>query len=235
MDNFDFERWQSHTDELCRQASKQKYKDDTSFYSDTASKKQSTIATNYDTKRIYINETPLENPERSYCYFENKKFQFKRYCKSTSIYDNDYKFISEAEFKQYTLDKGEPQMKKFTEAEKYYLSFEDLTPEQEQYLRTNNYKAFWKSRGEQEAEKARVAKYYASQKKAEQLRKQKLAAAKQKPTYTTLQRVVAAGLGALVAITISAGFNKTDAYHRTALEDLVEASQFEDTKGERIK
>ena len=231
MDNFNFERWQNHADELCREASKQQYKDDGSFYVDTA-KKQKIVNTNINIKENN-NEALPEKPERSVCYFKNKKFQFRLHFKSISPYDNDYKFIPEAEFKQYTLTKGARKMKKFTEAQKYYLSFENLTPEQEHYLRTNNYKAFWKSREEQEAERKKVVNFDAEQQKAQRAERQ--AKIYQKPTYTTRQRAIAGFMGAMIALTISTGVNKTDIYHRTALNDLIEASMFEDTKGERIK
>ena len=234
MDNFSFERWQNHADELCREASKQQFKDEASFYRDNPFVAQKTPAQATKVKENYGNEPSPQKPERSVCYFKNKKFQFRLHCKSISPYDNDYKFLSEAEFKKYMLAKRrKARMRKFTEAEKYYLSFEDLTPEQEEYLRQNNYKAFWKSREKQEAERKRVAKYYAEQQKAKKAERQ--AKTYQKPTYSTRQRAIAGFMGAMVALTISTGFNKTDLYHRTALNDIVEASQFEDTKGERIK
>jgi len=126
-------------------------------------------------------------------------------------------------------DKRETKMKKFTEAERYYLSFEDLTDEQRQYLKNGQWKKFYESRAQKEAEKHKVENYYKKQKEEKNMNNQV-----KKPSELT-KKIAAAVLGALVAITIPTGMNKTTIYHKAQINEAVEASKMQDNEGERIK
>ena len=118
---------------------------------------------------------------------------------------------------------------KFTESEKYFLSFQQLTDEQKKYVEADNYKAYCKSVIEAENKKHQVAKYYEDQrKKGLKLKQMK------KPSHKA-QKIASLLLGVCLALSVSAGTNKTPLYNETEAKKALLISKTQDTEGERIK